>query len=327
MRSWPWQALELTARLTEHLVGLAVPARTQVRDRFEVARAPARGLSVDGRFVPDLESSGLSGETVQAASGLVDDLGRGVDAFALREGQFLAHDGHMLGRRDLEDQVDGRPQFEVQFGGHDALHRSILARRIGCFARGENLGCRRHRVRARSRPVITRVSGGFADGRFRRLVERIRCTAKLRLPSDGDRARDPARERARAHAPRASVLAARGGRAGHRRGVRGGGRAARGRGTERRRRDGTGCRSRRRRAGRTRAARPAARADLRRLVDVRFRRRPPDARLRVRRSASAWAGRRPSTASAAAATSSPGSTAARTASASPHSIRRSIPTS
>ena len=54
------QALELAPRLAEDLVGLAVAARTQVGDRFEVARAAARGLSVDGRLVADLESSRLA---------------------------------------------------------------------------------------------------------------------------------------------------------------------------------------------------------------------------------------------------------------------------
>jgi hypothetical protein len=64
---------------------------------------------------------------VQTAAGLVDDLGRRVHAIALRERQFLADDGGRLGRRDLEDEVDGGAQIQVEFGGHDALHRSILA--------------------------------------------------------------------------------------------------------------------------------------------------------------------------------------------------------
>jgi hypothetical protein len=67
---------------------------------------------------------------VQAAPGLIDDLGRRVDALPMREGQFLGDDRYVLGGRDLEDEVDGGSQFEVQFGGHDALHRSILARGV-----------------------------------------------------------------------------------------------------------------------------------------------------------------------------------------------------
>ncbi len=106
MRVVALQSAELAAGLSEDLVGLAVAARPEVRDRLEVARAAARGLPLDGGFVAHFEASGLAGEPVEAASGLVDDLGRRVHALALREGQFLAHDGHMLGRRDLEDQVD-----------------------------------------------------------------------------------------------------------------------------------------------------------------------------------------------------------------------------
>ncbi len=48
---------ELTARLCEHLVGLAVPARAQVRDGLEVARARRLRRPGDDRVVADREGS------------------------------------------------------------------------------------------------------------------------------------------------------------------------------------------------------------------------------------------------------------------------------
>ena len=185
-----------------------------------------RGLPVDGRLVPDLESSGLAGEAVQAAAGLVDDLGRRVHALALREGQLLAHDGHSLGRRDLEDEVDGGPQIEVQFGGHDALHRSILACRIGCSARRVS--------QPRSRPARERIRGPAAS----QTVSRRRSLRRtVTYPRSHARARTPPRT--------ASVAADRRRRARRRRRVRGGRVAAVGGRPRAPRRGRRGCRSRR----------------------------------------------------------------------------------
>ena len=172
------------------------------------------------------------------------------------------------------------PRFEVQFGGHDALHRSILARRIGCSVRGEDLACRDVRSHP-PRPVITRFPA-VSPTSVSPPVERIRRTAELRLPSDVTRARDPARDAHLRALAGASVLAPRRRRAGHRRGVRRGRRAALGEAPSAVVATAQDAARRRRRAGRTRAARPAARADLRRLVDLRLGRHPPHARVRLR---------------------------------------------
>ena len=276
------QSLELTTGLLEHLVGLAVAARTQVGDGLEVARAARRGLAFDGRLVADLEASGLAREAVQAAAGLVDDLGRRVHALALREGQLLAHDGHSLGRRDLEDEVDGGPQIEVEFGGQDALHRSILACPIGCSVRrSHSLARTPARTAVRSRhcrgrhPIARNVTYPLcmhAHGRPRArrpwlpivgaaLAVAVVCAVAAWRPWVA-----PSAPAAGSRMPRPSSAVA---------------------------------------PAPLALPEQPARADLRRLLGLRLRRDRADARLRVRARRDARAGTPSSTASAAAATSSP----------------------
>ena len=278
---------------------------------------PLVGLPFDGRLVADLESPGLAGEAVQAASGLVDDLGRRVHALALREGQFLAHDGHVLGRRDLEDEVDGRPQIR----GPVRRSRRVAPkypRTPDRVLRTRRESRRRDFARDQFRRRDHAVRAAVCAGADRDSSTRIRRTADLRLPSRRDRARDRARERSRVArggfwplavaalaiaavcavaavrpwaAPPSAVVAT----------AQDAAPAAVA-------------------PAAARSARAAARADLRRLVDVRLGRVPARRSDTPTCSASVSAGRRRSTACAAAATSSPGSTAARTASASPPSI-------
>ena len=124
---------------------------------------------------------GLARQAVQPASRLVDDLGRGVHAIALCERQLLVRDRHRLSGRDLEDEVDGCPEFEVHLSGHDALHRSILA------CRDDRRRADVHRVARAGTARRVRTSGSAAHiAQFRACV---RCSPIDDLPSSHARAR------------------------------------------------------------------------------------------------------------------------------------------